>query len=190
MCSSFDCERFLRVVLGDISKNEKVKISFRTNGIDIRDLSFPDHKPLSLNFKCEICSDSGPESSARGFLADGEPMEVIFCLNHISSNRAKMQDTIKEILVHELVHAYDHGRQICDLSTCEGLAHSEIKAARAAECQAAGRMLPFGLNEYLRNQCIRKHAIKSTANIFGKEQASRCVGTVFDRAIKDISPFE
>ena len=39
-----------------------------------------------------------------------------------------------EALTHELVHAVDHAHDRCKFATCEGLAFSEVRAARDAEC--------------------------------------------------------
>jgi Peptidase M76 family len=94
---------------------------------------------------------------------------------------------IEEAIVHELTHAYDYINGRCDFSTCEGLAYSEVRAAREAECsELSGKYFLF---DWQKKQCVRDHAIRSTANLFPKTgEAQVCVDRVLDRALKDDAP--
>ena len=84
-----------------------------------------------------------------------------------------------------MVHAYDYVKSRCDFETCEGLAYTEVRAAREAECANH-----FPAISWLQNQCIKGNAIRSTASIFPVVEASRCVDTVFDVAVKDQAPLK
>lgn len=152
-------------------------------------------RPNSVLIQCDECKSSGVESRARGFLVNGNPLKIIVCANKInfdSGNSGK--EIVKEIVLHELVHANDYRDNVCDFSTCEGLAHTEVKAAREAECASTGRsvsqFLSVDLGETLRRNCIRDKAIASTATMFGIKAATKCVGTSFNHAMEDFSPFE
>ena len=62
-----------------------------------------------------------------------------------------------EALTHELIHGYDYKLKRCDFSTCNGLAYSEVRAAREAECKNA---YPF---DFLNRWCIRRYAADATS---------------------------
>lgn len=128
--------------------------------------------------KCRPCSMSGTEGRARAFIT-AHPSEIILCSNRLSGRK-----NIEEALLHELVHAYDYSLARYDFYSCEGLASSEVRAAREAEC--SGRMLVF---DWLRSRCIRSCASRSTSNIYG-EEAHECVKRVFDKAVLDKQPFK
>ena len=65
------------------------------------------------------------------------------------------------------------------------MAFSEVRAAREAEC--AQRFFPF---EFMRKDCVRSHAIESTANLFPRTAATNCVDSVLTAAMKDLEPKE
>ena len=160
----------------------------------------PQNEMIRIN--CDLCKETGIEKKARGFLIGRTPMQIVICANRLKAvcssssstdnTNTKFSKEIKEIVLHELVHANDFRNNTCDFSTCQGLAHSEIKAAREAECSSAGkrvsRYLSRELGQELRYKCIRSHAIRSTANIFGENAATNCVDDVFNVAVKDFSP--
>jgi hypothetical protein len=106
----------------------------------------------NLLIKCHHCSDSGTEGKARGYL-EINPLQITLCVNRIQSSK----DSYEKILKHELTHAYDYLTKNSDLTTCSGLAYSEVRAARNGECS------DYFIHSYFRNECIRKHAIRSTA---------------------------
>ena len=124
--------------------------------------------------QCKACVEPD-EKNARAYITNDS--EVILC-----NNRLKTKEKIEEALNHEAVHAYDFTNNRCDFNTCEGVAYSEIRAARNAECSG---YYPF---EWLRNSCIKATATNATGNIFPRA-ASKCVKSVFKAAVVDISPY-
>ena len=66
--------------------------------------------------------------------------------------------------------------------TCDGLAASEVRAAREAECSGE-----FPL-QWLRDRCIKQRATASTANLFPSSEASKSVEKVFTSAVADLDP--
>jgi len=71
-----------------------------------------------------------------------------------------------------------------DFSSCEGLAYSEVRAAREAECKDYN-IYPF--EDWAKKKCVSFYASKSTCNMFPKIGSS-CVNKVIDEAMKDLSP--
>eukprot|EP01041_Mallomonas_annulata_P002764 gene2764-5447_t len=127
-----------------------------------------------VNIECRICNNTGVEGNARAFTQD-DPLQITLCTNRLQPN------DVEEVLAHELIHVFDYRLQRCDFSSCDGLAYSEVRAAREAECRG-----PF-LFDWFRLRCIRINATKSTSNLFPASAAS-CVNNVFDIAVKDHSP--
>ena len=138
--------------------------------------STPPSRTDAMRVTCRPCSSEGPEGGARAVLMDSSPLEIVLCTNRLSVKE------IEDVVVHELVHVYDHTNKRCDLSTCEGLAYSEVRAAREAECN---RFFPF---LWLKTECVRHHATRSTANLFPAD-AAKCVAASMDKAMADDEPF-
>lgn len=128
--------------------------------------------------KCRPCSRTGTEGKARAFIT-AHPSEIVLC-----SNRLPDRKNIEEALLHELVHAYDYSLARYDFYSCDGLASTEVRAAREAECSS--RMLVF---DWLRSRCIRSCASRATSHIYG-EEAHECVKRVYDKAVLDKKPFK
>jgi len=106
---------------------------------------------------------------------------------------------VKELLSHELVHAYDHCHLRRDLTTCEELACSEVRAAREAECAGYDTALLRGVfcrtfggsfkPEFcskVKQDCVRRIAERSTRSVFSEQQARECVEKVFERCFADL----
>jgi hypothetical protein len=124
------------------------------------------------------CSDtSEPDINARAFLRNTQPLQIELCVNKLH------QVDIEEALIHELVHAFDYAFKRYDFSTCKGLAFSEVRAAREAECSS------YKLSRWLRDRCIKHNAVRATSNIF-PENAAECVEKVYSAAMNDLQPFE
>lgn len=136
------------------------------------------HNLFGENWKisCIVCSNYGIESKARAFITV-DPSEIILCANKLGAKRE-----IKSALQHEAIHAYDYTKKRCDFSSCKGLAYTEVRAAREAECSGH---YPF---EWLRNSCIKTCATNATSNFFPRDKANKCVRAVFDKAVRDIEP--
>lgn len=88
---------------------------------------------------------------------------------------------MRRLLAHELVHAFDHSRGL-PLHACEGLAFSEVRAAREGECKG------FFPHDWLRRRCVRLQAVDSTASFHTRAQAEECVARVFEEAMADLAP--
>ncbi len=132
---------------------------------------------MNLKISCRPCSSEGVEGNARGFLKS-PPFEIVLCTNRLHPYE------IKEILTHEAVHAYDFHNKRCDFDTCKGLAFTEVRAAREGECKSRF-YYPF---QWMRDDCVQKHATRSTANLFPRRDAVRCVADVFQEAMADKQP--
>ena len=99
----------------------------------------------------------------------------------ITGTNRLQSDDLPEALTHELVHAYDLSLKRCNFSSCDGLAYTEVRAAREAECN---RYFPVA---WLKNYCIKDAATRSTSNLFGRD-SYKCVDRVFDTALADEQP--
>ena len=90
---------------------------------------------------------------------------------------------LKFSLKHELIHSYDHSNERYDLIDCLGVAHSEIRAAREANCHRS--YLSYFFNK---EDCIKRHANASTDTLY-KGRGSECVKEAYDSAMRDLEPF-
>lgn len=126
-----------------------------------------------LRIDCTRCSNEGVERNARAYITV-DPTEVVLCANKLQS-----ADKIAEVLRHESVHAYDLSHNRYDLDTCEGLAASEVRAAREGECA--------NTFSWFKNSCIKAHAEAATKNLFPGDGA-KCVQKVFETAVADMEP--
>jgi hypothetical protein len=158
MCDQKKCEEFVK------SLNGSPKIKALLEGIS---------GPAPV-IGCRPCAKTGPEGNARAALFDSDPLEIVLCINRLQ------ESDLEEALTHELVHAYDYSNRRCDFGGCEGLAYTEIRAARYSECKG-----PF-LFDWMRQKCIKDHAVSSTKNFFANAQ--KCVDNVYPKAMLDESP--
>ena len=135
--------------------------------------------PRRPHISCQDCSKTSNDinSTSRAVIRDSVPLEIVLCCDRLSTGQ------IEEVLIHELIHAYDYSKDRCDFSTCTGLAYSEIRAAREAECRDG--FYPF---QFMRDICVREKAIISTANLFPKSEATICVDAIFSVAMNDLEP--
>jgi hypothetical protein len=114
--------------------------------------------------------------SSRGFFSF-PPASLTLLHDRVAGARA-----LEELLVHELSHARDllvHG---LDLATCGGLACSEVRAAKRAEC--ADRWEALGA----RRRCARGLAETSTRMVFGAADGAACVSAVLDACYEGPAP--
>ena len=126
-----------------------------------------------IKIHCITCTNKGFEENARAYVTL-DPAEVVLCANKLPN-----LDSVAEALRHEAVHAYDISHNRYNLETCEGLASSEIRAAREGECKNS--------LSWLRNYCIKNHAEAATKNFFPNQYA-QCVQKVYDDAVADKEP--
>lgn len=172
MCSIEECEYLVREVMSSQP---------HPGSSDFTSKKLLSSNNMQVRISCRPCDSSGVEGKARGMTMN-DPLEIILC-----TNRMKKSD-VKEVLRHEAVHCFDYHHNRCDFSTCEGLAYTEVRAAREAECN---RYFPA---QIFKNWCVEYHAKKATSNIFPRT-GSQCVDTVFKQAntdscgITDVEPF-
>eukprot|EP00953_Heterococcus_sp_UTEX-ZZ885_P007248 4398-Heterococcus_DN1.PRE.2 len=146
---------------------------------------------------CELCPSTGPGAGARAyFMVD--PATIVLCVNQMHRGEAE----VEEVLVHELVHAYDFCAAKRDLSRCQDLARSEVRAAREAECHynttattnhtaTASATTNSAPAEWWFahswRDCVRQKAIRSTSQMC-PTTAAQCVDAVFTEAMADSVP--
>ncbi|KAH9070086.1 hypothetical protein Ae201684P_002456 [Aphanomyces euteiches] len=127
--------------------------------------------PSELEFVCLDCKAEGVEGKARAFFAS--PPAIVLCANRLHTN-----DDVKEVVVHELIHAYDYTVRNMDLTIPRILACSAL-------CARVGIMLNRGCEWYIK-RCVKKNAVKS---LF-PDEADKLVHDVFDKCYADKAPFE
>mmetsp|Transcript_17372 Transcript_17372/g.29139 ORF Transcript_17372/g.29139 Transcript_17372/m.29139 type:complete len:194 (-) Transcript_17372:137-718(-) len=169
MCSVGECDLLVKELL---SRDKKLRslLKVDANGSD-----------PTWNIRCRNCDMGGIEGRARAYITE-KPNEIILC-----SNRLKDGQSVKEALTHESVHAYDYANQRCDFFSCDGLAYTEVRAAREAECSNRYmHTLPF-VGDWFKENCIKGRATASTSNLFPKN-ARHCVEKVYSKAVLDDHP--
>ena len=156
--------------------------------------------PANISVKCMTWDGDSRTRTARGYFtadpldseAKGEPPVIILLPERVHGGEKE----IKELLAHELVHAYDHCVLKRDLTKCEELACSEIRAASQAECAGYEIKLMKGIfcrniapnTEYCANvkrSCVERIAVRSTRSVFG-DQAQGCVQDAFHQCFKNV----
>lgn len=153
------CERIVTDLLNSDSK--------------LRDMLTVVNSDKLIKINCSNCSNEGYERNARAYITIN-PSEVILCANKLHT-----KDKIAEALTHEAVHSYDLMHKRYNLDTCDGLAASEIRAAREAEC---AKRFPW-----FKDMCIKAHAEAATKNFFPSSGA-QCVQRMFEVAVADLEP--
>ena len=141
-----------------------------------------DNVKLQPEFKCERCDNINTnEQNIKAYLLQynnkESPSKITLCSNSNSSS-----SDFKVALKHELIHAYDLSNKRYDFDDCQGLAHTEIRAAREADCNR------YFLFDFMKKACIIDKASASTNSIF-KGRGRECVKEVYDSAMKDNEPF-
>ena len=138
---------------------------------------------LQPEFECKRCDDINiNEQNIKAYLLQynnsEKPNKIVICTNSNSSS-----SDLKVALKHELIHAYDLSNQRYDFDDCHGLANTEIRAAREADCNH--RYFPF---DFMKKACIIDKASTSTNSIF-KGRGRDCVKEVYDSAMRNNEPF-
>lgn len=130
--------------------------------------------PGEVIVECRICP-AEDVAMARSYL-ETPPAAIVICTNGLA------RKDVEEVVVHELVHAYDFCVQGADLSACYALAASEVRAAREAECFYGPAL---SKTDWL--ECIRERATRSTENL-KPDTGAKCVEIMFEKAMKDVAP--
>ena len=151
--------------------------------------------PTSLDhllMYCRHCTATGVEGTARAFLA-APPPQIIFC-----SNRLRNTKDMEDVFVHEMVHAVDYCTRDMDITQCEALACSEIRAAREAECLSSivpkwnGEKInvPWPVQMFTKEGCVMSNATTATQAMFPGDVGAACVKKMFDQCYRDTVPFD
>ncbi|KAI9217850.1 peptidase M76 family-domain-containing protein [Blastocladiella britannica] len=133
------------------------------------------------HIRCMPCS---PVASG-GF---GAEFGILLCQNQIFR-----KEHMRETLIHELVHAYDHCVFKYRWTDCKHFACTEVRAANVSgDCQFS-RELERGNFAVIggQMQCVKRRAILATKhNPLCKDQAEAAVNAVFDSCYGDRQPFD
>lgn len=163
-CSIAECEHIVKQVMMQASNS---------NESDTKELLSA--RGMNIRISCRPCDATGVEGVSRGFMMN-HPLEMVLCTNRMNKT------DVKEVLRHEAIHAHDYHHGTVDFSTCKGVAYSEVRAAREAECDMQSRYLVGPLSVFA-DMCVKQHAVDATNNVF-PGQGRKCVDAVFDEAIK------
>ena len=151
--------------------------------------------PSSLNhllMYCRHCNNKGAEGTARAFLA-APPPQIVFCTNRLR-NAKEMEETF----VHEMIHAVDYCTRDMDITKCEALACSEIRAAREAECltkwipnrNGEEFKVPWPITTFTKEGCTKYSAVEATQAMFPGSVGEACVEKMFQQCYYDTVPFD
>ena len=130
------------------------------------------HETLGRVVECQ------PQNRARinPGLAEGYDVlynQIVICNGSASS---------PAVLVHELLHMYDHCTADMDFGRPDHLACTEVRAAALADCT--------GGSTTSHRDCVRERAVKSVMAIsgVGEEGARTSVAGVFEKCYRDLEP--
>ncbi|XP_072956102.1 mitochondrial inner membrane protease ATP23 [Typha angustifolia] len=130
------------------------------------------------------CSDQG---SAGGYASRHG---VTICCNHMT-----FQDEINQVVIHELIHAYDDCRaKNLDWKNCAHHACSEIRANHlSGDCHYKRELLRgFMKIRGHEQECVRRRALKSVQNnpYCSNAAAKDAIEAVWDVCYNDTFPFD
>ncbi|KAI0524455.1 hypothetical protein KFK09_003825 [Dendrobium nobile] len=113
----------------------------------------------------------------------------------VCCNQLSYQDEINQVLIHELIHAYDDCRaKNMDWKNCAHHACSEIRANHlSGDCHYKREMLRgFMKIRGHEQECVRRRALKSVKNnpYCSEAAAKDAIAAVWDICYEDTSPFE
>ncbi|KAJ8432821.1 hypothetical protein Cgig2_008535 [Carnegiea gigantea] len=115
---------------------------------------------------------------------------IMVCSNHMDT-----QDDVNQVVIHELIHAYDDCRVAnLDWADCAHHACSEIRAGHlSGDCHYKRELL----RGYMKlrgheQECVKRRAMKSVvANPYcSKTAAKEAVEAVWDICYNDMKPFD
>lgn len=128
------------------------------------------------------------DAEAAGGFARG--VGIVVCSNHV-----QLQDEVQQVVIHELIHAYDDCRAAnLDWTNCAHHACSEIRAGHlSGDCHYKRELLRGFLNIRGHEQeCVRRRVMQSvTANPFCSEAAAKdAMEAVWGTCYNDTKPFD
>eukprot|EP01026_Neomeris_dumetosa_P055579 TRINITY_DN5058_c0_g2_i5.p2 TRINITY_DN5058_c0_g2~~TRINITY_DN5058_c0_g2_i5.p2 ORF type:complete len:183 (+),score=11.43 TRINITY_DN5058_c0_g2_i5:198-746(+) len=115
---------------------------------------------------------------------------VIVCHDQLST-----YSEVRNALVHELIHAYDHCRvRDLDFGNCKHLACTEVRAANlSGDCKWYQEFLRGNATLYNRAQhrkcAMRRAQLSVSMSAHCKYRAQECVEEVFEECMQDTQPF-
>ncbi|WCJ21235.1 Mitochondrial inner membrane protease ATP23 [Euphorbia peplus] len=115
---------------------------------------------------------------------------IIVCSNHL-----ERQDEVNQVVIHELIHVYDHCRAPnMNWSDCAHHACSEIRAGNlSGDCHFKRELLRGYMKlRGQRQECVRRratHSVMANPNC-SKVAAKEAVEAVWDRCYNDTTPFD
>ncbi|KAK4754865.1 hypothetical protein SAY87_008622 [Trapa incisa] len=115
---------------------------------------------------------------------------IIVCSNHMN-----IQDEVNQVVIHELIHAYDECRAAnLDWSNCAHHACAEIRAGHlSGDCHYKRELLRGYMKIRGHEQdCVRRRVMKSLgSNPYCSEAASKdAMEAVWDVCYNDTQPFD
>ncbi|KAL1812255.1 hypothetical protein ACET3Z_022320 [Daucus carota] len=128
------------------------------------------------------------ENSVAGGYISGEG--IVVC-----SNRLTMQDEVNQVVIHELIHAYDDCRSAnLDWANCAHHACSEIRAGHlSGDCHYKREFLRgFMKIRGHEQECIKRRVMKSLVNNPNCPEAAAndAMEAVWDTCYNDTQPFD
>ncbi|CAL5370478.1 unnamed protein product [Camellia sinensis] len=120
----------------------------------------------------------------------GQGVIIMVCSNHMN-----FQDEVNQVVVHELIHAYDDCRAAnLDWANCAHHACSEIRAGHlSGDCHYKRELLRgFVKIQGHEQDCVRRRVMKSViANPYCSEAAAKdAMEAVWDVCYNDTKPFD
>ncbi|KAG0487605.1 hypothetical protein HPP92_009700 [Vanilla planifolia] len=136
---------------------------------------------LILAINCKRQNVAGGYSTGNG---------ITVCCNHMTC-----QDEINQVLIHELIHAYDDCRvKNMDWKNCAHHACSEIRANHlSGDCHYKRELLRgFMKIRGHEQECVKRRALKSVKNnpYCSEAAAKNAIEAIWDICYNDTNPFE
>ncbi|WCJ26255.1 Mitochondrial inner membrane protease atp23 [Euphorbia peplus] len=136
-------------------------------------------------FKADNC-----RASISGHYLPGQG--IIVCTNHL-----RFQDQVNQVIIHELIHAYDHCRAAnLNWSNPAHQACSEIRANNlSGDCHFKREFLRGKITKIKGHgqECVKRRATESVTynpNCKSASAAKEAVEAVWDECYNDTTPFE
>ncbi|PIA30966.1 hypothetical protein AQUCO_05300060v1 [Aquilegia coerulea] len=113
----------------------------------------------------------------------------------VCSNRMTIQNEVDQVIIHELIHAYDQCRAAnLDWANCAHHACSEIRASHlSGDCHYKRELLRGSMKIRGHEQeCVRRRVMKSLANnpCCSEDAAKDAMEAVWDVCYNDTKPFD
>ncbi|CAL5325649.1 unnamed protein product [Camellia sinensis] len=143
-----------------------------------------------LKSGCSRRNDCSDAVAVVGCIGRSVTVAIMVCSNHMN-----FQDEVNQVVVHELIHAYDDCRAAnLDWANCAHHACSEIRAGHlSGDCHYKRELLRgFVKIQGHEQDCVRRRVMKSViANPYCSEAAAKdAMEAVWDVCYNDTKPFD